>query len=117
MNIITPKISHLLDLWLDEDIGRGDLTQSAIENKIVNAHWICKEEGVFCGGELVKYLFQRLDKSVKIRLHKCDGEIAIVGEKVLELTGPVGSLLAGERTALNLVMHLSGIATATKKMV
>ena len=117
MNIITPNINHLLDLWLDEDIGRGDLTQSAIENKIVNAYWICKQEGVFCGGELVKSLYHRLDKTVKIRLHKSDGEQIIIGEKVLELNGPVSALLAGERTALNLVMHLSGIATTTHTMV
>ncbi len=117
MNIITPKIIHLLDLWLDEDIGRGDLTQSAIENKIVSAYWVCKQEGLFCGGELVKSLYQRLDDSVKIRLQKFDGERVIVGEKVMELTGPVSSLLAGERTALNLVMHLSGIATYTKQLV
>ncbi len=117
MNIITPKINHLLDLWLDEDIGRGDLTQSAIENKIVNAYWICKNDGVFCGGNLVKSLYYRLDQSVKIQLHKSDGEKLISGEKVIGLMGPVHSLLAGERTALNLAMHLSGIATATDNMV
>ena len=68
MTIITPKINRLLDLWLDEDIGRGDLSQSAIENKIVSACWICKQQGVLCGGELVKSLYQRLDKSVEIKL-------------------------------------------------
>ena len=117
MTIITPKISRLLDLWLDEDIGRGDLTQSAMENKIVSAYWICKQQGVFCGGELVRCLYERLDKSVKIKLQRSDGEEVIVGDKVIELNGPVSSLLAGERTALNLVMHLSGIATTTKKLV
>jgi len=117
LTIITPNISRLLDLWLDEDIGRGDLSQPAIENKIVSACWICKQQGVFCGGELVKSLYQRLDKSVEIKLHRSDGEEVIVGEKVMELNGPVSSLLAGERTALNLVMHLSGIATTTKKLV
>ncbi len=117
MNIRTPTISRLLDLWLDEDIGRGDLTQSAVENKVVSACCICKQEGLFCGGELVRSLYKRLDKSVQIRLNKSDGEQVFIGEKVIELTGPVSSLLAGERTALNLVMHLSGIATATKTLV
>ena len=108
----------MLDTWLDEDLGRGDLTQSGINSsKIVNAHWECKQKGIFCGGGLVKSLYSHLDPSVTILLKKADGESFTDGERIIELNGPVSSLLAGERTALNLAMHLSGIATATEKLV
>ncbi len=67
----------MLDTWLDEDLGRGDLTQSGINSsKIVNAHWECKQKGIFCGGELVKCLYNCLDPSVIILLKKTDGENA-----------------------------------------
>ena len=108
----------MLDTWLDEDLGRGDLTQSGIHSsKIVNAHWECKQKGIFCGGGLVKSLYSHLDPSVSILLKKADGESFTHGERIMKLNGPVSSLLAGERTALNLAMHLSGIATATEKLV
>ncbi|KGG16749.1 Quinolinate phosphoribosyltransferase (decarboxylating) [Prochlorococcus sp. MIT 0602] len=84
---------------------------------IVKAHWVSKQAGIFCGGELVKCLYEYLDPSIIISVNKADGESLITGERVLELSGPVASLLAGERTALNLAMHLSGIATETKKLV
>ncbi|WP_269622262.1 carboxylating nicotinate-nucleotide diphosphorylase [Prochlorococcus marinus] len=117
MNILPPTINHLLDIWLNEDVGRGDLTQTAISNDIVNAHWISKQEGVFCGGDIVKTLYKRLDQNVKVDLKKKDGENFKIGEKILELQGPVSVLLAGERTSLNLAMHLSGIATKTQSLV
>ncbi len=117
MNIITPTLYKLIDTWLDEDIGRGDLTQLAVTNDTVSAHWISKQTGIFCGGNLIKYLYQRLDKSVQIILQKAEGDSLVPGDHVMELNGPVSSLLAGERTALNLAMHLSGIATSTKKLV
>ncbi len=117
LNIITPTIKKLLETWLNEDIGRGDLTQLALNDDIVNAYWTSKQAGIFCGGDLVKYLYQSLDTSVIITLLKSDGDTMRAGERIIELSGPIPSLLAGERTALNIAMHLSGIATATKKLV
>ncbi len=117
MNIVTPTIKNLIDIWLKEDIGRGDLTQSAIKNKIVCAHWISKTNGFFCGGSLVESIYKTLDKSVQVTLHKPDGARISSDEKIVELRGPVFALLAGERTALNIAMHLSGIVTATNKLV
>ncbi len=117
MKVITPTIKNLLDTWLDEDIGRGDLTESTVGNHKASAHWISKQEGIFCGGYLVESLYQRIDTSVEITLHKAEGAFLIPGERILELRGPIPSLLAGERTALNLAMHLSGIATKTKELV
>ncbi len=117
LNKNTPTINGLLDAFLNEDIGRGDLTESAIKERIVGAHWTSKQEGIFCGGELVKCLYQRLDESVNVQLLKKEGGKIIPGEEIIQLKGPVSSLLAGERTALNLSMHLSGIATSTNKLV
>ncbi len=117
MNIVSPSLNQLLDTWLDEDIGRGDLTQSSIKSHIANATWISKQNGIFCGGELVKCIYHRLDKSIDVIARKAEGDSLIAGEIIMDLHGPVTSLLAGERTTLNLAMHLSGIATETKRLV
>ena len=110
-------LTRALDRWLREDIGRGDLTASALQGKQGHAHWIAKQPGCFCGGPLVLQLFQRLDPAVSVRLLRDDGAAVEVGDRLLELEGPATALVAGERTALNLAMRLSGIATATAELV
>ena len=117
MDLSAPSLNRLLDAWLDEDLGRGDLTAVALRGCSGSAHWIAKQPGVFCGGPLVQRLFQRLDVAVKVRLLVGDGERLDVGQKVLEIEGPAAVLVAAERTALNLAMRLSGIATATEALV
>ena len=117
MDLSAPSLNRLLDAWLDEDLGRGDLTAVALRGCSGSAHWIAKQPGVFCGGPLVQRLFQRLDVAVKLRLLVGDGERLDVGQKVLEIEGPAAVLVAAERTALNLAMRLSGIATATEALV
>ena len=110
-------LTRALDRWLEEDIGRGDLTASALQGKHGHAHWIAKQPGCFCGGPLVQQLFQRLDPAVSVRLLRDDGAAVEVGDRLLDLEGPATALVAGERTALNLAMRLSGIATATAELV
>ncbi len=117
MDLNTPALKRLLDTWLDEDIGRGDLTKEALQNFHGQAHWVAKQKGVFCGGALVEKLFQRLNESVQINLLVEDGESFDSNQKLLTLHGPAATLVAGERTALNIAMHLSGIATETAKLV
>ena len=117
MDLNSPTLNELLDLWLKEDIGRGDLTSIVVGEGTSSAHWIAKQKGVFCSGPIIKRLFARLHQSVKIELLIKDGESFKSGQKLLNLTGPKSVLLSGERTALNLAMHLSGIATATAKLV
>lgn len=109
----SPALTRALDRWLEEDIGRGDLMAAAMQGQHGHAHWITKQPGRFCGGPLVQRLFQRLDPGVSVRLLRQDGDAVDVGDCLLELTGPAAALVAGERTALNLAMRLSGIATAT----
>lgn len=117
MDLSAPSLNRLLDAWLDEDLGRGDLTAVALRGCSGSAHWIAKQPGVFCGGPLVQRLFQRLDVAVKVRLLVGDGERLYTGQKVLEVEGSAAVLVAAERTALNLAMRLSGIATATAALV
>ena len=113
----TPVLLEQLGAWLAEDLGRGDLTAPALRGRSGRAHWIAKQEGRFCGGVLVEPLFRLLDPHVGVRLLVADGETVRQGQRLLELEGSAAALVAGERTALNLAMRLSGIATATAKLV
>jgi nicotinate-nucleotide pyrophosphorylase (carboxylating) len=113
----TPALDPQLRAWLCEDIGRGDLTAVALEGRRGQAHWTCKQPGLFCGGVLVETLFRLLDPAVQVNLLVLDGEPVGPGTRLLELEGSAAALVAGERTALNLAMRLSGIATATAALV
>ena len=113
----SPALTAALETWLAEDIGRGDLTAAALQGQQGQAHWVAKQPGRFCGGPLVQRLFQRLDPEVSVRLLRHDGNAVEAGDCLMELQGPATALVAGERTALNLAMRLSGIATATAELV
>jgi nicotinate-nucleotide pyrophosphorylase (carboxylating) len=113
----TPALLAALDRWLDEDLGRGDLSAAALLGRRGRAHWLARQAGVFCGGVLVAPLFQRLDPQLSVRLLVADGDSVKSGQRLLELEGSAEALVAGERTALNLAMRLSGIATATAALV
>ncbi|MFM7675381.1 MAG: carboxylating nicotinate-nucleotide diphosphorylase [Synechococcus sp.] len=113
----TPALLGQLRGFLEEDLGRGDLTAPALLGRSGRALWVAKAEGVFCGGVLVAPLFQLLDPAVAVRLLVGDGEPVRSGQRLLELDEPAAALVAGERTALNLAMRLSGIATATASLV
>jgi len=114
---ITPALEAQLAAWLAEDLGRGDLTAPALTGRQARAHWIAKQAGVFCGGVLVEPLFRLLDRQVQVRLLVAEGEPVQPGQRLLELDGAATALVAGERTALNLAMGLSGVATATATLV
>lgn len=109
----TPQLEAQLRAWLAEDLGRGDLTAAALAGRTGRAHWLAKADGVFCGGVLVEPLFRLLDPGVAVRVLVRDGLMVAAGQRLLEMEGPADALVAGERTALNLAMRLSGIATAT----
>jgi nicotinate-nucleotide pyrophosphorylase (carboxylating) len=111
------QLEPMLRTWLAEDLGRGDLTLPALAGAHGRAHWITRQSGVFCGGVLVEPLFRLLDPVVQVRLLVADGEAVQPGQRLLALEGPAPALVAGERTALNLAMRLSGIATATAGLV
>ena len=115
--IANPALEPSLRAWLSEDVGRGDLTAPALVGVRGRGSWIAKQAGIFCGGVLVEPLFQLLDPAVTVQLLVADGEAVVAGQTLLRLDGPAAALVAGERTALNLAMRLSGIATATALLV
>jgi nicotinate-nucleotide pyrophosphorylase (carboxylating) len=114
---ITPRLRAQLQAWLSEDLGRGDLTAAALQGREGRAHWIAKAEGRFCGGVLLEPLLHELDPRGQVRLLAAEGASVAVGQRLLELEASAAALVAVERTALNLAMRLSGIATATAALV
>ena len=117
MDLRSPKLHKILDTWIEEDLGDGDLTRFVLSDSSASAHWIAKEDGTFCGGDLVKLIFRKIDPKVDIRLLIDDGQKFEKNQRLLELKGPSSSLVAGERVSLNVAMHLSGIATSTAVLI
>ena len=114
---ITPQLQRQLEAWLLEDLGRGDLTAAALQGCRGAAHWIAKADGRFCGGVLLRPLLQSLDPGAEVRLLVKEGQRVEAGQRLLTLEGEAAALVGVERTALNLAMRLSGIATATAALV
>lgn len=120
MTILPPwlVLDPLINSWLQEDIGRGDRSTQGLQlSKAGKAVWIAKERGIIAGLTLAERVFSLLDNRTHFVPQLRDGEIAEKGQIVAEITGPMDSLLMGERVALNLAMRLSGIATLTRKYV
>lgn len=110
----------LLAAALAEDLGRaGDLTSQAVipADATARAAIVVRRAGVVAGLPFVAPLFARLDPAVTVAYGATDGDRVAAGTTVARLSGPARAVLAGERTALNLLGHLSGIATATRELV
>ena len=114
---LTPALRQQLRDWLQEDLGRGDLSAPALASGRCRAHWISKAPGVFCGGPLLDVVFRELDPTANVELLVADGEVVSPGQRLVNLEAEAAALVAAERTALNLAMRLSGIATATARLV
>ena len=113
-------VDSLLRNWLLEDIGRGDRTTECIfgmDSPMGQAYWLLKEEGVIAGLPIAQRVFALLDGEMKYEKLVEDGEKKPTGTKIWQIEGKMSALLTGERLALNLVMHLSGIATMARKYV
>jgi nicotinate-nucleotide pyrophosphorylase (carboxylating) len=111
---------RLIELALEEDLGeRGDITTSALVSPGERGAMqiVAREAGVIAGLPVAKLVFEQLDRGVQFVAHVEDGGPVQRGTVVAELTGSVRSLLSGERTALNFITHLSGIATFTRRYV
>jgi nicotinate-nucleotide pyrophosphorylase (carboxylating) len=105
---------------LDEDLGgAGDVTSIATipETTPARAMLVARQAGVIAGLPLAVATFQKLSPDIKIQAHVRDGAAVAKGERVLTISGPARAMLAGERTALNFVGRLSGIATLTADYV
>jgi nicotinate-nucleotide pyrophosphorylase (carboxylating) len=105
---------------LDEDLGRaGDITSIATipETTKARAVMVARQGGVIAGLPLAVAVFQKLSPDIHLQAHMRDGASVAAGVHVLTISGPARAVLSGERTALNFVGRLSGIATATSNYV
>lgn len=102
---------------LQEDIGFGDITTDFLagENDFLSGCLNTREDGVLCGCDVFNMVFKVLSDEVKLKFYFKDGDLIKKGDKVADISGPARFLLTGERTALNYIQRLSGIATETKK--
>jgi nicotinate-nucleotide pyrophosphorylase (carboxylating) len=113
-------INEAVQRALDEDLGRaGDITSIATIPEATKAHaiLIARQSGVIAGLPLAVATFQKLSPDVSIQAHFRDGATVASGLQVLTISGPARAVLAGERTALNFVGRLSGIASLTSDYV
>ncbi len=109
-------VDPLLRQWLLEDIGRGDRSTQGLPNqdRTTTAIWIAKETGIIAALPLAQRVFQLLNPHSQFQLLVAEGSHCQHGQAIAEITADLATLLMGERTALNLAMRLSGIATATR---
>jgi nicotinate-nucleotide pyrophosphorylase (carboxylating) len=115
--MITPRTDHLIDLAIDEDAGLGDVTSRAIFSAKHRSRAFIEagHELVVCGLEVAARVFTRVDPALVVSLTARDGERVKRGARVLKVAGPTTSLLTAERTALNFIQRLSGVATLSRK--
>ena len=109
-----------LQAWLQEDIGRGDWSTAglgAFAQRPGEAVWVAKADGVIAGLPVAARVFHLLDPGAAFIPQVAEGEFCPPGTVVAKLNGSFGTLLMGERVALNVAMRLSGIATATRQYV
>ena len=121
MDIITLKLvaDKYIKLALEEDINSEDIsTNSVIKGyKKSTAQLICKQDGVIAGLNVFERVFKLLDENIKIDYNIEDGKNVKSGDNIGTITGDIRIILSGERTALNYLQHMSGIATYTKNML
>src|SRR4051812_20167483 len=112
-----PSVDALIALALEEDLGRGDVTSEVIfePNTPASGRIIAKESLVVAGVDVAREVFLRVDARTRCDLLVADGQRLQKGEAVAQVAGTARSLLSAERTALNFLQRLSGIATLTRK--
>ncbi len=117
----TKLVKQHIEFALKEDIQQGDFsTLACVDGKTINkVKLVAKQEGVLCGMEIFAMVFELLDTShsIKIDSYKKDGDIIKAGDIILKMQGNAQTILTGERTALNYMQLLSGIATTTREYV
>ena len=108
-----------IGLFLREDLGRGDLTSQAIitRNTRARGRFVAAETMIVAGLEAAEEVFLTLDSQQQLEAFVSDGEQVEAGKVIARISGFADVLLAGERVALNLIQHLSGIATLTNEFV
>ena len=112
-------IDKIITTALEEDIHYVDVTTDYLldDNHTSEAYYLAKDTGVLCGIDIAKRVFELAGGNVTMEILKKDGETVQKGDILARMKGSTKTLLKGERTALNLLQHMSGIATATAECV
>ncbi|MGC8777093.1 MAG: carboxylating nicotinate-nucleotide diphosphorylase, partial [Candidatus Caldatribacteriaceae bacterium] len=113
-------VDHYVERFLREDVGTGDLTTQGLgglTSRKIQADVVAKQDGVMAGGQFALRVFAFLDPQVEWEIEVPDGAPFRPRDVLLRLSGSASAILTGERTALNLLQRLSGIATRTREMV
>lgn len=111
--------NQVVENALNEDLGMGDITTNSIfsEKDFASGTFRSKADGVLAGMGVMEVVYAHFAVSVAIKQTKKDGDLVTKGEIIAEVEGPVINLLSGERVILNILQHLSGIATSTNELV
>ena len=113
------EVDNFIDVAFEEDIASGDITCDLVidKNSALNASMNARENLVVAGLPIVEKIFLKLDPDSLITMHAKDGDQLSKGQDILSVSGKASALLSAERTALNILQHLSGIATLTRQYV
>ncbi len=119
MKLLQFYVDEVIKNAIKEDINYIDTSADLVldENDMTTAYFEAKAEGVLCGLDVALRVFELLDKDFSAKVYIRDGEKVKKGDIIADLTGHTVMLLKGERTALNLLQHMSGIATMTNRAV
>ncbi len=113
------SIDEIIRKSLEEDLGSGDITTRYLDLEPATdvAFMIAKAEGVIAGADLARQVFKTVDNDLKVTLYRKDGDAVKPGDEIMRIEGRPDGILQAERTALNFLQRLSGIATKTNRMV
>jgi nicotinate-nucleotide pyrophosphorylase (carboxylating) len=116
---MSPSSTDVIRRALAEDLGPGDITSECfiLSDHRSSARIIAKENAIIAGTEVAREVFRQVNPAIEIEIRKNDGEAIAPGNLILTATGPTRALLSAERTALNFLQRLSGIATLTRRFV
>jgi nicotinate-nucleotide pyrophosphorylase (carboxylating) len=112
-------MTPLIDLALAEDIGSGDITAAFFTKPgaSARAHIVARQEGCVSGLDIAEEVFHRVDSTLAVQKRRTEGDSFSPGDIVLEVSGSAASILTAERTALNFLQRLSGVATLARQFV
>lgn len=115
---LTLNADPLILSALREDITSEDVSTNSVtsEKQLGEADLICKEDGIICGLEIFARVFTLLDPTTRVTFFAKDGDNVTKGQLLAKVTGDIRTILSGERTALNYLQRMSGVATYTKKV-
>ena len=114
-----PQVEQIITLALNEDIGTGDITTLSTipADKTATGRFVAKEDMIICGIDLAAHIFGRVDPSIELKANFKDGDSVKKGDVIAVVSGNAQNVLTGERTALNFMQRLTGIATRTHASV